>query len=88
MLRLSLCFLLLCASTTVLARDIRMQSANGEEGTCPAAEEAEVQNNARVVTPRAAAPATRVKKPASVRGGDNTRTHGPRWHSFLPGMFR
>lgn len=87
MLRLSLCFLLLCASTTVLARDIRMQSANGEEGTCPSAE-ADAQDEAKPAVTPAAAPAKRVKQPATVRGGDNARTHGPRWHSFLPGMFR
>lgn len=87
MLRLSLCFLLLCASTTVLARDIRMQSANGEEGTCPSAD-VDVQNDAKPIAARAAVPASKAKKPTSVRGGDNTRTHGPRWHSFLPGMFR
>ena len=87
MLRLSLFFLLLCASATVLARDIHMQSANGEEGTCPSAE-VDAINDAKPATPRVAAPANRVQKPTSLRGGDSQRTHGPRWHSFLPGMFR
>ncbi len=87
MLRSSLCILLLCASTTVVARDIRMHSANGEEGVCPSAE-AEVQDNAKPVAARAAPPTKRLKQPATVRGGGDTRTHGPRWHSFLPGMFR
>ncbi|MDQ3228574.1 MAG: hypothetical protein M3Q13_02400 [Pseudomonadota bacterium] len=87
MLRSTLCILLLCASTTVLARDIRMQSPNGEEGTCPTAE-AEANDDAKPVTPRAPTPAKRAKQPTTVRSGDNTRTHGPRWHSFLPGMFR
>lgn len=87
MLRLSLCFLLLCASTTVLARDIRMQTANGEEGTCPSAE-AEAGGEAKPVAARSATPANRARKPTTVRGGDNPRIQGPRWHSFLPGMFR
>jgi len=87
MLRLSLCFLLLCVSTTVLAREIRMQSANGEEGTCPSAE-ADVQGEAKSVAARTGTAKNRVKKPASVRGGDTVRSNGPRWHSFLPGMFR
>ncbi len=87
MLRSTVCILLLCASTTVMARDIRMQSHNGEEGTCPSAE-AEAQDGAKPVSPRAATPAKRPNQPSTVRGGDNTRTHGPRWHSFLPGMFR
>ncbi len=87
MLRSILCILLLCASSAVLARDIRMQSHNGEEGTCPSAE-AEANDDAKPDATRAATPGKRVKQPATVRGGDNTRTHGPRWHSFLPGMFR
>ncbi len=86
MLRSSIfCILLICASTNVAARDIRMQSANGEEGVCPTTE-AEAPDDAKpVATPT---PAKRVKQPTTVRGGDNNRTHGPRWHSFLPGMFR
>lgn len=87
MLRSMLCILLLCASATVVARDIRMQSANGEEGVCPSAE-SEAIDDAKPVATRTATPAKRAKQPATVRGGDNTRTHGPRWHSFLPGMFR
>ncbi|MEO6365036.1 MAG: hypothetical protein ABIO38_03175 [Luteimonas sp.] len=87
MLRSLLCILLLCASSTVLARDIRMQSANGEEGTCPSAD-AEANDDAKPVSNSPATHAKRVKQPATVRGSDNSRTHGPRWHSFLPGMFR
>ncbi len=87
MLRLSLCFVLFCASTTVVARDVRMQSANGEEGTCPSAE-AEDQSGAKPAATRIVTPAKQAKQPTTVRGNDNTRTHGPRWHSFLPGMFR
>jgi len=87
MLRLCLCLLLLCASTNLLARDTRMQSANGEEGTCPAADD-DGDNVLKPAVTRAVAPAKQVKPPTTVRGGDSARTHGPRWHSFLPGMFR
>lgn len=87
MLRLCLCFLLLCASATVLARDLRLQTANGEEGACPSAE-AETHGDAKSPAARAAVPDSKARKPASVRGSDNPRSQGPRWHSFLPGMFR
>ena len=87
MLRSTLCILLLLASSTVASRDLRLQSHNGEEGTCPAAE-ADIAGEAKPAAAPTAAPAKRTKPPTTVRGGDNTRTQGLRWHSFLPGMFR
>lgn len=92
MVRLSLALLLLCACTSVSARNVALQSPNGETGTCP-----EVENQA-VETPapkakHANARAKPAAKPAPASqggGGDATtsRGQGPRWHSFLPGMFR
>jgi hypothetical protein len=89
--RYVLCLLLLCISSVVSARDVRMHGANGDGGACPDA------------TPAPAVPATtattkpgtttsargKAKAPIPFRGGDDDiGPHTPRWHSFLPGMFR
>lgn len=91
--RLALCLLLLCTSFPLVARDARMMSANsgGSGGSCQ-------DDSARsdgAATPQAAAkPAVHAVKPgkpkaASSRGGgDLGDVRPPRWHSFLPGMFR
>ncbi len=90
MTRYACCVLLLLACFTASARDVRMHGANGDGGACPDA----------VGTPSliAATPATRhapvithgkSKAPPSFRGSDDDGVpHMPRWHSFLPGMFR
>lgn len=91
MVRLSLAMLLICLCAGVSAGEVRMQSPNGETGTCP-----EVEAAATAPAPKAAArtPATARKpasKPATTQGGGGEATvrgQGPRWHSFLPGMFR
>jgi hypothetical protein len=93
MTRIAACLLLVCVSATAGARDIRMQGANGDGGRCPevAAAAAEATASTDKAHPAAAAPASRSKvaKPASARGGSDTpRISAPRWHSFLPGMFR
>ncbi|MCL1634703.1 hypothetical protein M2650_08685 [Luteimonas sp. SX5] len=95
MVRLCLALLLICACAAVSARDVRMQTPNGETGTCPEPETsvAAAPKTAPASTPaRGAKPAS---KPASAanttQGGGGeaaVRSQGPRWHSFLPGMFR
>ena len=82
-----LVLLLCCASSISLARDVQMHGANGDGGSeaCP-------DQTAPAATPRRA-PVTRTDKaktPASLRGGDSADAgvRAPRWHSFLPGMFR
>ena len=91
MVRLSLALLLLCACTSVSARNVALQSPNGESGTCPEVESQAVETPA----PKAKHANARAKPaakpaPASQGGGEATapRGQGPRWHSFLPGMFR
>jgi hypothetical protein len=91
--RLALCLLLLCASFPLVARDVRMMSANGDsgggcqDGSVAQADEASIR-------PAPIKPATHVVKPAKAkssvsRAGDNLGDiRPPRWHSFLPGMFR
>lgn len=94
MVRLCLALLLICACAAVSAREVRMQTPNGETGTCP---DVEATTAAAATTPKAA-PATAqargnkpATKPATTQGGGGdaaVRSQGPRWHSFLPGMFR
>ena len=89
MTRYAVCLLLLCSSAMVSARDVRMHGANGDGGAC--AEPAPVAATATVVKPTAttASSHTKAKTPPLFRGGDDDSTpHMPRWHSFLPGMFR
>jgi len=86
--RIALCLLLLCASSLATAREVRMHGPNGDGGTCPEAAAS------AAATPAAAKHAPVVNRPGKARapaafrnGGDDT-TRTPRWHSFLPGMFR
>lgn len=94
-LRLLLAALLLGAVGTAAAvtRDVRMHGPNGEGGgSCP---------DATTTAPTSTAPTkpssttatqgSKTKPVISVRGstgGDDGSSHAPRWHSFLPGMFR
>jgi hypothetical protein len=89
-IRLALCLLLTCASFAAGARDVRQAGANGNGGVCPEALSAaamEEETSARADDKREPAAAT---KPTRTRGGggDNPGVRAPRWHSFLPGMFR
>ena len=84
-----LVLLLCCASSLSLARDVQLHGANGDGGSevCP-------EQAAPPATIKRSAPAAsrgKAKAPASLRGGggdDDVGPHTPRWHSFLPGMFR
>lgn len=99
MTRSQYALLLACALSTTMsaamARDIERLSA-GDAGGCPAdlaAAKAEADEKDNDAAARAAKPApSPVRAKPSVRGGDVTssssRLHAPRWHSFLPGMFR
>lgn len=91
MTRYALCLLLLCTSAMVSARDVRMHGANGDGGAC--AEPASVPAATNASQPKPATTTAighaKVKTPPLFRGGDDDNTpHMPRWHSFLPGMFR
>lgn len=90
--RLALCLLLTCASFAAGARDVRQAGANGDGGTCPEALSAaamEQEGPARAEgkrDPAAGGKSTRARGGGG--GGDNPGMRAPRWHSFLPGMFR
>ena len=89
-IRLALCLLLLCASLPLVARDMPMLSPHDSGCT----DDAATQDDDAAVRPASTKPATHTVKPVkaqpSVRhGGDNVgEIRPPRWHSFLPGMFR
>ena len=87
MSRIALCLILICLCTAASAREMR-QGAGSDDGSCPeiAAAVAEAEANAPVSKPRGATPAVRNK--SSKARGDTQRVQAPRWHSFLPGMFR
>jgi hypothetical protein len=91
MTRYALCLLLLCTSAMVSARDVRMHGANGDGGACgePAAAPAATTASPSKPATTTASGHAKVKTPPLFRGGDDDTTpHMPRWHSFLPGMFR
>ncbi len=80
-------------------RSVALHGPNGDGGgDCDAADAASpatapattaaTASDSKASKPPAKAPATRIKPFVPVRGGDDTGTHAPRWHSFLPGMFR
>jgi hypothetical protein len=89
-LRLATCLLLFCASLPVAARDFKMSGPNGDGGSCPEAISAGIVDD--TLAPRAAK-----RSPVGAGGDRAAATRGaeaesvvrpPRWHSFLPGMFR
>jgi hypothetical protein len=87
--RSAVCLLLLLGMSSMAnARDVRMHGPNGDGGAL-------TDSRTAVAPPLPAArhePAptqAKVKAPPPFRSGDDdggSRT--PRWHSFLPGMFR
>lgn len=88
--RLLLCLLLFCAALPVAARDVKFSGANGDGGTCPeqAAAAHDDDGAANGGKRAAASPAARDKPQAASRGENQNAVRPPRWHSFLPGMFR
>jgi len=89
-----LCVALLCASATGVAAESR-QGVDGD-GTCPETTSAGTDTADDADADAAAAPARRATQkskpsPAARAGGSSgggQRSSAPRWHSFLPGMFR
>jgi hypothetical protein len=89
-LRLATCLLLLCTCLPVAAREVRLSSANGDGGSCPdhiaaVAEEAHAVRGSKRTLP-ATTPDPKAGKARSTEAENSIRP--PRWHSFLPGMFR
>lgn len=93
--RLLFCLVLLCASFPLMARDARMMDANGAGGgSCQDHDDDALRDEPAAARPATRKPATHVTKPAkptanATHGGGNfDDVRPPRWHSFLPGMFR
>lgn len=85
---------LLCASGLGMAAESRQLSPDGD-GSCPETAAASNEATDEADPDAAAAPARRTQKakptPAarsSSGNGAGQRNTAPRWHSFLPGMFR
>ena len=92
--RLAFCLLLLSFAAGAHAREIPLHGPNGNGGgACaddagaPLAAEAPVAKSAPETSPRNKARAPTPLRGGSGGGGDDG-LHAPRWHSFLPGMFR
>lgn len=86
---LGVLLLLLAVSSLASARDVRMHGANSGGGECPEAAAAEAAKAGAATKPATAATASKARTSTSFRGSsDDTGTRTPRWHRFLPGMFR
>ena len=95
----AMCLLFAAPAAAAGTREPRMHGPGGDAGACtspdaaPAPEVPAVAAGKPTATtkPAATAPA-RIKPVVTVRGGggsdDTGSVHAPRWHSFLPGMFR
>ena len=85
---------LLCASGQLMAMESRHMDPDGS-GSCPENTTASNDTTDDADADAAAPPARRTQKAkpaatprASNGGGGGNRSSAPRWHSFLPGMFR
>jgi hypothetical protein len=88
MTKLLVCLLLMSACLPVLAREVRLHGANGDGGSCPDAVAAEAVVQPQTKGKRAVVGMPGKAKPATFRGDDGNTVRAPRWHSFVPGMFR
>ncbi|MEZ0470846.1 hypothetical protein [Luteimonas salinilitoris] len=90
LLRFALLLLLCSASLPLLAREVRQAGANGDGG-CPTstlAEEDAGTSAPRGERPGATTPAAKEGATGAPGGNTENNVRAPRWHSFLPGMFR
>ncbi len=88
-IRVVFCSLLFVASLPVAARDVRLAETD-RQPPCQAASASESSGAAENSGHRRAPAASASKaRSASSGGGDSeSMVRPPRWHSFLPGMFR
>ena len=81
--------LLFAVAMPAAGREVSKQGPNGNGGSCPGVAAA-VEVDAEVATAAkrgTAPPPSRTKAAPMMRSGDSDNDR-PRWHSFLPGMFR
>lgn len=87
MLRICLCLLIAFVSAGVAAREVKLSGANS--GSCPerTIKPAATRSVERSEAPPA--PQPKASKPTVSSDADGgSRLQAPRWHRFLPGMFR
>ena len=77
--------ILLSLAIPAEAREVRLAGPGGDGSTCSTDY---ATSAAPDVDPARAARRTETDKPVTSRGADSDATRPPRWHSFLPGMFR
>lgn len=82
---LAMTLLFLAATATAQAREVRLAGPGGDGAGCST--DYAGSATADVDPARVTKPATS-EKPAIPRGADPDASRPPRWHSFLPGMFR
>ena len=99
---LALCLLFAASAAAAGTREPRMHGPGGDGGECTATDAAATDATADAPAATSAKPSAspkpvastpaRIKPVVTVRGGgggdDTGSVHAPRWHSFLPGMFR
>ncbi|NZA25392.1 hypothetical protein H0E84_03275 [Luteimonas sp. SJ-92] len=85
--RIALLLLLCSTSLPLMAREVRQASPNGD-GPCPTAAEKEAAEAGNRNGDRRGTPAAAGERAAAPGGNTDNSVRAPRWHSFLPGMFR
>lgn len=86
MLRICFCLLIAFASASVAAREVKLSPNE----SCPESA-SQKKDTVRASNRAAVAPARSNEtkaKPTVHSDANNGRMQSPRWHSFLPGMFR
>ena len=91
MRRIALCLLIALASAGVAARESKLSAAD-DSGACSThSSRVQDRNGVRDAVP-ALPPPSKAKVAPRAGGGDSDipvgRVPSPRWHRFLPGMFR
>lgn len=89
MRRICLCLLialaLAFASAGVAAREVKLSSPHS--GSCPETTSPKPSKQ-KVAPPRETSPSRETRARPSLHSDSDVGSGKPRWHSFLPGMFR
>lgn len=88
MRRIVVCLLIALASAGAAARESKLSDADG--GSCPSSHSARPTTSRAVDRSVVTTPAPAKAKRSSQGASDDVggRLQSPRWHRFLPGMFR
>lgn len=86
MLRICLALLIIAMSAAVSARDVKLASANS--GSCPESSASARDEASRSLRSGVPARETKAKPTVHTDTPGGGRLQSPRWHNFLPGMFR